>query len=787
MRKGQSQANEDINAELARADISKALPENRGDINMNQKETDLLNFENELLNTRKKLNDLIYKCANEQPDSENRALYQEKIFHLETELTYLNRQFQLLKQSQYNTFQPQAAQMQTPNMPSPGYVETDARRQPVVQPVYPQPGSTYSQPYGQPANAAAWEQPAKWTEHKDYEKLFGKSFMGIFASVLIFISLIIFATLLLPYLTDTMKLVGLYIISFGLIVAGFVLTAKNKNNKFYLALIGCGVGSLYITLLLSDLYFKVIGDIFLYTFILFWAVFVRYLTRLKSLVFHIIGQLGIFISSILGVILCVHDADAQKFLVLTVFYFIAAFVFAFRGRRSLNADPDETETNALITYEQNICAHLFKSLNLIVFMFGFLSMASSTLRTVNIIILMVYILAEFCFSFKEKCTHGLAFQILTVVNSIVFIFLFYAMNIIAEEHSFAFMYLVAIAVLFYVNLKDAEYRIVSEICCFILIYLGCYNHSIISKHLFAYLTVIPFMLYGKWKGNMLYLYTGLAYLAGSLFILGPSNFLPVRIEHLIMLIAMYAVFLYVCRTTELTTFKIAGYLLLSLLTMIIVNDIAYDSLYSSLRKWESMFQIELVIDFKLIREEALLITFFTLAVIHLILNRLEYFGKEKSIEVMMYALNGLLMITGCSLLYDKVWQIPVILITVLLFMANSKKLFQKNTYAGYYIMLKYTILMYCILHSYDVINYLISICLLLFAIISIVIGFYKDTKSFRLYGLLLSMVSIFKLIMIDIHYDSTMENAVSFFVSGVLCFIISFIYNRIDHNFQRRE
>ena len=754
---------------------------------MNQKETDLLNFENELLNTRKKLNDLIYKCANEQPDSENRALYQEKIFHLETELTYLNRQFQLLKQSQYSTFQPQAAQVQTPNLPRPGYVEADARRQPVVQPVYPQPGSTYSQPYGQPANATAWKQPAKWTKQKDYEKLFGKSFMGIFASVLIFISLIIFATLLLPYLTDTMKLVGLYIISFGLIVAGFVLTAKNKSNKFYLALIGCGVGSLYITLLLSDLYFKVIGDILLYTFILFWAVFVRYLTRLKSLVFHIIGQLGIFISSILGVILCVHDADAQKLLVLTVFYFIAACVVAFRGRRSLNADPDETETNALITYEQNICAHLFKSLNLIVFMFGFLSMASSTLRIVNILILMVYILAEFCFSFKEKCTHGLAFQILTVVNSIVFIFLFYAMNIIAEEHSFAFMYLVAVAVLFYVNLKDAEYRIVSEICCFILIYLGCYNHSIISKHLFAYLTVIPFMLYGKWKGNMLYLYTGLAYLAGSLFILGPSNFLPVRIEHLIMLIAMYAVFLYVCRTTELTTFKIAGYLLLSLLTMIIVNDIAYDSLYSSLRKWESMFQIELVIDFKLIREEALLITFFTLAVIHLILNRLEYFGKEKPVEVMMYAVNGLLMITGCSLLYDKVWQIPVILITVLLFMANSKKLFQKNTYAGYYIMLKYTILMFCILHSYDVINYLISICLLLFAIISIVIGFYKDTKSFRLYGLLLSMVSIFKLIMIDIQYDSTMENAVSFFVSGVLCFIISFIYNRIDHSFQKKE
>ncbi|MDE7231645.1 MAG: DUF2339 domain-containing protein [Lachnospiraceae bacterium] len=755
---------------------------------MNQKETDLLNFENELLNTRKKLNDLIYKCANEQPDSENRALYQEKIIHLEKELTYLNRQFQLLKQSQYNTFQPQAAQMQTPNMPRPGYVETDARRQPVVQPVYPQPGSTYSQPYGQPVNAPAWKQAAKQAEQKDYEKLFGKNFMGIFASVLIFISLIIFATLLLPHLTDTMKLIGLYIISFGLIVAGFVLIHKNKNNKFYIALIGCGVGSLYITLLLSDLYFKVIGDILLYTFILIWAVFVRYLTRLKSLIFHIIGQLGIFISSILGVLLCVHDADAQKLLVLTVFYFIAAFVFAFKSKRSDNADSDETKTDGLITYEQNICIHLFKSLNLIVFMLGFFFMDPSTLRTVNISIIMVYMLGEFYFSFKEKCAHGLAFQILTVVNSIVFILLFHAMNILAEEHSFAFMYLVSVAVLFYVNLKDAEYRIVSEICCSILICLGCYNHSLISKHLFAYLTVIPFMLYGKWKGKKLYLYTGLAYLAGFFFVLEKAPLVRsssayfLKMEYLIMLIAIYGVFLYICRTTGLTTFKVIGYLILCLLTVISVRDTAITFLSAPLHGCATGFP---TVDS--IPTKASLITFFTLAVIHLILNKLEYFGKEKPVEVMMYAVNGFLMIAGCIALYKTIWQIPVILITILLFMINSKKLFQKNTYAGYYIMLKYTILMFCILNSYDVINYLISICLLLFAIISIVIGFYKDTKSFRLYGLLLSMVSIFKLIMIDIQYDSTMENAVSFFVSGVLCFIISFIYNRIDHNFQKRE
>ncbi|MDE6661726.1 MAG: DUF2339 domain-containing protein [Lachnospiraceae bacterium] len=778
---------------------------------MNQKETDFLNFENELLSTRKKLNDLIYKCSNEYPDSEDAALYQDKIYYLETELKYLNRQFQMLRDRQQKALQSGRVAAKAPNVPktvqrvnvsdmpqtadssntpvmtqtvqpanNPTITQTiqpeiGARRQPDIHPanIQDMPHST------QPINTPILQNAVNKSEQKDYEKLFGKNFMGIFASVLIFISLIIFATLLLPYLTDTIKLIGLYIISFGLITAGFVLVKRNKENKFNIALIGCGVGSLYITLLLSNLYFKVFGDILLYVFILVWAVFVKYLTKLKSLIFHIIGQLGIFISSILGVLLCVHDKDATKILVLTIFYFISAFVFDLKDKRPDNADSTENQDDWRIIREQSLCSHIFKSANLIIYMIGFSFMDASTLKTVNILLLMAFILTEFYFSFKEKYTNGIFFQVLTIVNTVIFIFLFNIMEILAEDYSYAFMYIVSVAVLFYVNYKNTECTTFSEICCFILICLGCYNNPIISKHLFVYLTVVPFMLYGKWKENKLYLYTSLAYIAAFffLFISGPSDHYQ-KIEYIIMLIVVFAAFLYVCQATTLTAFKVTGYLMLCLITLTHVHDFAYYSMH------RAVLSNSLKIDF--IGKKSFLITFFTLAVIHLVLNKLEYFGKEKPVEVMMYAINGLLMTTGCFALYETVWQIPVILLTILLFLINSKRILQKTEHSGYYVMFKYTVLMFCILDSYDVINYAISICLLLFAIISIVIGFYKSNKSFRLYGLILSMVSIFKLIMIDIHYDSTMENAVSFFVSGILCFIISFIYNRIDHNFQKK-
>lgn len=705
---------------------------------MNPSEIDFLNFENDLLKTRKKLNDLIYEVSKENPDTEKKALYQDKINYLEAELKYMNNQFQIVKGS----------------LLLPGEAKKQSVPTPVMSPAMP------AMPVKE---AAIWPQGQKQTAKRDYEKIFGKSFMGIFASVLIFISLIIFATLLLPYLTDAMKLTGLYLLSFALLIAGFALTKRNAGNKFYIALIGCGVGSLYISLLLSDLYFKIFGDILLYCFILVWAVFVRYLSRLKSMVFHVIGHSGILIATILGTILCIREADEKKFLVLTIFYFISAFVFANRhtGKAGVPA-----------IYEHNLCNHIFKSCNLIVLLAGISETAYTHLRIINIALLMIYILFEFYFSYREECKHGLAFQIITLVNTLTFTLLFGLMDIVSKTDTYLFVYLFAAAVLFYVHKKNAGFRIVSEVCCFIMIFNACFAHSFLATHLYAYLTVIPFMLYGRWKKNPLYLYAGLFYLLGFPLIQQVTN---ANIETLIMIILVYLTFLYCCKNMDITYFKIIGYIGISYVAMRIVGQYAMLTMQHSAPDYS----------YHEIRTKTDLITFFALAIPHLILNRLEYFGREKAITIMMLALNGLLMTMGCFAIQSATWQIPVILITALLFIVNSKKILEKRGKAGFYIAFKYTVLMLCILTSFDVTNYIISICLLLFAILSIIVGFYKKTITFRLYGLVLSMISVVKLIMIDIQYDSTMENAISFFVSGVLCFIISFLYNRIDHNFKK--
>ena len=122
----------------------------------------------------------------------------------------------------------------------------------------------------------------------------------------------------------------------------------------------------------------------------------------------------------------------------------------------------------------------------------------------------------------------------------------------------------------------------------------------------------------------------------------------------------------------------------------------------------------------------------------------------------------------------------------MIFMVNSKNLIEqyKTLWSGIYVGAKLTVLLITILCSYEAANYVISISAFLFAIISIVLGFRFYVKSFRLYGLFLSMFSVAKLILIDISYDNTLGHALSFFICGILCFVISMIYHLIDKRMQ---
>ena len=73
-------------------------------------------------------------------------------------------------------------------------------------------------------------------------------------------------------------------------------------------------------------------------------------------------------------------------------------------------------------------------------------------------------------------------------------------------------------------------------------------------------------------------------------------------------------------------------------------------------------------------------------------------------------------------------------------------------------------------------------CVFLFvaAIIWVSIGFEINAKTVRLYGLVTAILSIVKLFLLDLQYNSSLTRAIGFFVCGILAFLISFIYNQFE-------
>ena len=125
--------------------------------------------------------------------------------------------------------------------------------------------------------------------------------MGIVASVLIFISIIIFGGLLLPYLTNIIMTAVMFLLSFVLFGAGYWLLRKNPKNKFHISLCACGVTAICVSLFVTRLYFALINDAAFLLLIAVWLALTACVCRkYQHYIFRIIGEIGIFFTLCLG-------------------------------------------------------------------------------------------------------------------------------------------------------------------------------------------------------------------------------------------------------------------------------------------------------------------------------------------------------------------------------------------------------------------------------------------------------------------------------------------------------
>ena len=665
----------------------------------------------------------------------------------------LNEQTQASQIQSQNTvqMQPQMSQMRPQTPPIQPQMP---QMQPQIPPIQPQIPPIQPQiPPIQPQNSV----------HKttDLESIIGKSWMGIFASVLIFVSFILFATLLAPFITDTVKMTAMYIVSISFALFGLI-KLKNKHNKLYLAISGCGFGAIYLSLLLTNMYFNAIGDIALYIFILVWAEFVCYLSRWRDRAFQIIGQCGITIAVLFGIILCADTGDTAKFFLLSLFFAVTAASFYV--------------SNYDRAFHKNIINNIFNIINVLQIGLGTILLENKSTGAVMLIFLILQFILFFTSRLKEN---NPGFGVLTIINTILMMwFINYILNGQDMNSAKGAAYIVINLILLVViekkfaDRKD-DGKVLLHFFVLPLFIFSVYMITFFQNHIGLSFIMILFILLGYYTNDNIYKFESLIMSVAYFF----SN-MTYPLEHFclgLLFFAVLAVFLYVKKEQYSITFKLLSYIIG---LIFICGEL-----------------VKLLNDINVSDDISRTIILTVAATLNVLVMRSRFVKNFQTLQTEKICLNAARIINALLMAYslyavmavdNEICHCILILLSIIIFMVNTKNLLVQNKglWPGIYIGIKLTILLITILCSFDAANYVISISAFLFAIISIVTGFILYIKSFRIYGLILSLISVAKLILVDISYDNTLGHALSFFICGILCFVISMIYHLIDKKMQ---
>jgi len=224
---------------------------------------------------------------------------------------------------------PQPVVAQAPlMMPPPGVAQPQpAMPQPAVpQPVVPQPAMpqpvaaqpVVAQAAAQPAVAQAplmpvmapqpWpvgqpnivppvripaSPPRKWNLNEGF---LGRNILPLIAAVLGLIGLIFLGILVVPHLGDAVKIGLMFVISLAIGGVGYALN-RRRSTVLSQALIGTGLGGLFIAILVTQLFFHAINDLVALILLAVWIVVGQWLSeQTKSLLVAILAHAGMVIS-----------------------------------------------------------------------------------------------------------------------------------------------------------------------------------------------------------------------------------------------------------------------------------------------------------------------------------------------------------------------------------------------------------------------------------------------------------------------------------------------------------
>lgn len=612
---------------------------------------------------------------------------------------------------------------------------------------------------------------------KDFESIFGKSWMAIFASVLIFISLIMLSAVMIPFLTDYIKVGIMFAFSIGLTVISCLMLNKNRDSKFLTALMGCGMGAIFISLLVTYIRFHMMNQFVLYGLIILWCIGAVFLSKYNSILFEIIGQIGISISLIMGLSSCASPQDISMLPLVCGFYILTTYVFYQVNHKKTGAEGNFSSVFLLIDAgilwfgENFMITFLNKNIHIVEHKNLFL--LTTALSSLYIVILLVreYIIAQ-----KESKARTIPVYVCSLLillgNEILFHRLLYPEG---GRQYLSCLYLILplfLLVLEFRPLEPEQDDWVKGSTLITLLILSWYlSGSVLAIAVLALLCILATAL----TENSLYnIFSAVFAIMFAFFALVTPDIIYMSVVVLILLIS--------CQFL-LTGKMESSFNKCSAIFMVYV--------FISLL----MGQLPIITD-TLTHSQNTSITFILMSVITLIFLKTPITanwdtGEKQTFEYYMVCVIQVLLmfygIVAMNAAKETPLKIATVLVAVILYAVRTEQTEQYKSFFDAFFVGRLTVLLIVILHVWNATHIFFSIPMLLEAIFFIVLGHIVGKKLYRVYGLVLSNFCLIKLLLLDISYKEDIQRALGFFICGVLCFVISFIYTRVEKIAAKKE
>ena len=584
----------------------------------------------------------------------------------------------------------------------------------------------------------SFQQNASWTsqaqtmqsvpppQRMDTEQKFGKIVMGILASIFIFAAILIGYA----FLPSILQMVGLFVIGAGVSAAGLYGISKRKYPYFFLSVAGCGAGILYLSILLSYWYFSVVGKWAMYGMLLLWAVFVLWMSRKSVPLFRLIGQCGI----VLSLLFAFRQLNVLETGMIFFFFVLVSALYQFADRRiGIACQLSTLLCNAISLLILTVLFTVTLRRVLHTPMFGLL-LAEGML-------LILYTLAQLIWYRMrmrpaERSGMGYFFTalsgLLLVQLQAQWFFFFWDTG----KYLLSALTAVAIWMLYDRKQEESALRNLMACICSILAFLWLLPLSVLPALLgWVLLEAALFVMWHVRKQN------GCLYLGYVLFLFGIRLILS-KISVLDDITLQYGAW--------------------------VAIDIAVTLYLRHCRSHRGMEILSLCVTGWLMVEGWCLLL-------------LE--GLFRSVAAFWHAIGSLFRQTGNDVVTVIPWDtILLAAFVVLIFLLNVPYLLRKypnRNGVGVYLGIRMTLLGAVVSGAFFQRAAWSSGLLTLLSFGMLLVGFHFHQKGLRIYSLIAMMVFLCKLLLLDLSYQTPLLWAGAFLICGLLCFGISFAYNRI--------